>query len=113
MARLKKKPPSEGIEHLFAKEKYAEALRPDWLRVDVEKKICKEGYVYFIPDIAVYDEDGVAGFYEIVFTHDVDLRKMHKIWTFANECMRPLFLRTIIAENVIMGNDVFMMDVIL
>jgi len=103
----------EGIEHLYAKQKYADVLRADWLRVDVEKPVSKEGWIYFIPDIAVYDEDGIAGVYEIVFTHDVDLQKMHKIWTFAHECDRPLFLRTINADNVINNNFVFMMDVIL
>ena len=114
MAQLKKKSPTnyEGIEHLFAKEKYAERLRADWLRVDVEKRLfCWVGN--FIPDIAVYDENGIAGIYEIVFTHDVDLRKMNKIWTYSNDISRALFLRTITAENVINDNYVFMMDVIL
>jgi len=114
MVRKAKKRPTnyEGIEHLFAKEKYAEKLKADWLRVDVEKKLfCWVGN--FIPDIAVYDEDGIAGIYEIVFTHDVHLTKMHSIWTYAHDCMRPLFLRTITAENVINDKYEFMMNVIL
>ena len=112
MAIKAKRLPSEGMEHLFAKEKYADVLKADWLRVEVEKAISRGGWVYFIPDIAVYDENGVAGFYEIVFTHDVDLAKLHKIWNFANDCMRPLFLRTITAENVINNNYKFMLNIV-
>jgi len=103
----------EGIEHYYAKQKYAKTLKTDWLRVDVEKAISREGYIYFIPDIAVYDENGIAGVYEVVFTHDVDLWKLQKIWTFSQDCMRPLFVRTITAENVINDKYKFMMDVIL
>lgn len=110
----KKKYPTnfEGIEHKFAKDKYAEKLNSTWLRVDVEKKLFS-WVGNFIPDIAVYDEDGIAGVYEIVFTHDVDLQKMHKIWTYAHDCMRPMFLRTITSDNVVNDNDEFMMDIIL
>jgi len=107
-----KKKSYEGIEHLFAKEKFAENLRVDWLRVDVEKKL----YSWagnFIPDIAVYDKDGIAGIYEVVFTHDVTVRKLHNIWTYAHDCFRPVFLRTITAENVINDKYEFMMDIIL
>lgn len=104
---------SEGIEHLYAKDTLAAYLRDYWLRVDVEKAFCRDGWVYFIPDIAVYDKDGIAGFYEVVFTHDVDLKKMHKIWNFANDCMRPVFLRTIEAHNAANLELVYMMNVIL
>ncbi len=114
MARQKKKYRTsyESEEHLYAKEKYAKILRKEWLRVDVEIMLrCWVGD--FKPDIAVYDKNGIAGIYEIVFTHDVDLRKMNKIHTYARECMRPIFLRTIKADNVIIDNYVFMMNVIL
>jgi len=112
LQKKKKYPISyESIEHSFAKYKYAEILEPDWIRVEVEHVISRDGWYYFIPDIAVYDSDGVAGFYEIVFTHDVDLPKMQKIWTFAQDCDRPLFIRTITAENVINDNYQFLLDI--
>lgn len=104
---------NESMEHKFAKEKYAESLRSEWLRVDVERIISREWFYYFTPDIAVYDENGIAGIYEVVFTHDIDLTKMNRIYNFAKDCMRPLFLRTIKAENIISDNYVFLMDIIL
>jgi len=114
MVRQKKNPHSnyEGIEHLFAKNKYAETLKADWLRVDVEKRLFT-WIGSFIPDIAVYDKNGIAGIYEIVFTHDVDLVKMNKVHTYASDVMRSLFIRTITAENVINNNYKFMMDIMI
>lgn len=114
MARQVKQPLSkESLDHVFAKYRLAERLKKDWLRVDVEKAISQEGFVWLIPDVAVYDEDGIAGIYEVVVTSDLTLQKMNKIWQFSQDIMRPIFVRTITAQNAIEGKDEYLMNVII
>jgi hypothetical protein len=47
----------------------------------------EESFISFIPDISVYDENGIVAFYEVVHASSLSDKKLHKIqkWSYLND----------------------------
>jgi len=72
--------------------KYAIAVLDDWinefpnkfgidevLNTSKERQFWMDGFIEFVPDLVVYDKDGITSMYEVVNTHALDGFKLHKM----------------------------------
>lgn len=51
----------------------------DLTSIRFEEKFCESGVVLFIPDITIYNKDGLKHVYEIVHTSHLTGEKLHKM----------------------------------
>lgn len=75
----------ESFFHKYAKqllsewweEKHYFGIKPE--RIDIEKTMCMDGVVQFIPDLTIYDINGIKMFVEIFYTSKVSISKLQKM----------------------------------
>ena len=80
--RTKQKPPFKEVEsykHKAAKDVLEQWLKDDYIKIVPEEKFCLGGYIWFVPDLTCYTEEGVRDMYEIVHTSDVSHFKQWKM----------------------------------
>jgi len=80
----------ESYQHYFAK-----VVLRNWLltnnkltpynivKIVIEREFCIGGFVYFKPDLTLYDHDGVKAFYEVTKTNPITLNKIDKMNEFS------------------------------
>ena len=66
----------ESYKHKYAVEVLKEWLTDYW-RIDVERKFCIGGIIWFVPDLACNGENGICDFYEVVHKNSVS---QFKLW---------------------------------
>jgi len=70
---------NESYLHIHAKRVLADWLHDEYERIVDEEQFCVYGSVWFIADLACYDNDGLKDIYEIVHTSDVDIWKQWRM----------------------------------
>lgn len=80
---------NESYQHLYAKE-----VLKKWIlfnpcltgynvvKVVLERDFSMNGIVYFKPDLALYDIDGIKAVYEVTKTNPISISKLNKISSF-------------------------------
>jgi competence CoiA-like predicted nuclease len=73
---------NESYSHKLAKELLAEWLSEVHLRVDIESKFCIAGFVWFSPDIACYDDNGLSCMVEVIYKNELSIFKQWRIYKY-------------------------------
>jgi hypothetical protein len=73
---------NESYLHLHAKRVLADWLSSEYIRIVDEERFMMNGRLWFVTDLACYNENGLKDIYEIVHTHDVDVWKQWRMYYF-------------------------------
>ena len=80
---------NESYQHLYAKEVLKKWIlfNPcltgyDVVKVVLERDFSMNGFVYFKPDIALYDANGIKAVYEVTKTNPISITKLNRMVEF-------------------------------
>lgn len=65
----------------------------EWFKVRHEVEFYIDGSIAFVPDITCYEDKEIVAFYEVHHTHEMDYKKLGRMyeWTYRNQSQAGIY----------------------